>query len=138
MFKCSPHRPPPLLFHSHLRRAPVNAPPPWDGISFSIPFLLCPGWLQPKSTQQLHFRTGENTALENATWLITGFGAHISHPLDKIVTKTNPCPALNCANYKACQQRRRIRRGRVRISKAAIIHPLRNEMKSWRTMNTRR
>lgn len=52
--------------------------------------------------------------------------------------KTNPCPAFDCANYQACQQKRRMRRGRVRTSKAAIIHPLRNEMKSWRIINVRR
>ena len=51
--------------------------------------------------------------------------------------KTNQRLVFASASYRACQQKRGMRRGAVRRSKATVIHPPCNEMKSWRVINSK-
>ena len=62
---------------------------------------------------------------------------HHSFSRGQTVAKTNQCLVFASASYRACQQKTGMRRGAVRRSKAMVIHPPCNEMKSWRVINSK-
>lgn len=62
-------------------------------------------------------------------------GAQIIHSTEaKLSWKLINARASAGANHRACQRGKVMR---VSLPKAAVIHPLRNELQSWHTINTR-